>query len=135
MLIRIIQTTYGYRPILPDGKRSHYVIPVRRGDAPIEVEQAEAERLLSLGVAEEVTEKTKTVQKPVETIPAPVDEPEEMNLEAMSFNDLKAHAQSLGIETGKLRSKAALIEAINNAETEEIPFSDLPDLTVEDLID
>ena len=134
MLIRIIQTTYGYRPILPDGKRSHYVIPVRRGDAPIEVEQAEAERLLSLGVAEEVTEKTQTVQKPVETIPAPV-EPEEVNLEDMSFNELKAHAQSLGIETGKLRSKAALIEAINNAETEEIPFSDIPDLTAEDLID
>lgn len=135
MLVRIIQTTYGYRPILPDGKRSHYVIPVRRGDAPIEVEQAEAERLLSLGVAEEVTEKTQTVRETTETVPTPAEKPPKMNLEDMSFNELKAHAQSLDIETGKLRSKVALIEAINNAETEEIPFSDLPDLTAEDLID
>ena len=133
MLIRIIQTTYGYRPILPDGKRSHYVIPVRPGSAPIEVEQAEAERLISIGVAEEVKEMSAAVLE--ETAPAPVEEPAEMNLEEMSFNELKTYAQGLGIETGKLRSKASMIEAINHAETEAIPFDDLPDLTAEDFVD
>ena len=54
MLVKIISGTYGHRPILPNGQKSHYVIPVRAGEAPIDVEEAEGERLIGLGVAEAV---------------------------------------------------------------------------------
>jgi len=50
-----------------------------------------------------------------------------IDLEAMSFMELKLKAQSMGIETGKLRSKTALIEAITG--------NDFPDLTPQDVIE
>lgn len=44
--IRIINTIYGHRPA-----GSKYVQPKRAGDPPFEVEDAEAERLVAMGVA------------------------------------------------------------------------------------
>ena len=55
-----------------------------------------------------------------------------IELEAMSFMELKLKAQSMGIETGKLRSKTALIEAITAAEN---PGDDFPVLTPQDVIE
>ena len=54
MLIHVINGTYGHRPILPDGKRSEYVVPTTRSDPPIDVDEKEAQRLVNAGVAEYV---------------------------------------------------------------------------------
>lgn len=127
MLVKIISGTYGHRPILPNGQKSHYVIPVRAGEAPIDVDKAEADRLIGLGVAEAVqAEKIKAPkQEPVET--APEAESEGADLESMSFNELKAFAQEQGIDVSGIRSKAGLIEAIS-AEAEEAPTFDAQDV-------
>ena len=116
MLVKIISGTYGHLPILPNGQKSHYVIPVRAGEAPIDVENAEGERLIGLGVAEAVqAEKIKALkQEPVEK--APEAENEGVSLEEMSFNELKALAQENGVDVSGIRSKSGLIEAINAAE-------------------
>ena len=126
MLVKIISGTYGHRPILPNGQKSHYVIPVRAGEAPIDVEKAEGERLIGLGVAEAVqAEKIKALkQEPVEK--APEAENEGVSLEEMSFNELKALAQENGVDVSGIRSKSGLIEAINAAE--EAPSVDAQDV-------
>ena len=126
MLVKIISGTYGHRPILPNGQKSHYVIPVRPGEAPIDVTEAEGERLIGLGVAEAVqAEKIKAPkQEPVEK--APEAENEGVSLEDMSFNELKALAQENGVDVSGIRSKSGLIEAINAAE--EAPSFDAQDV-------
>lgn len=126
MLVKIISGTYGHRPILPNGQKSHYVIPVRAGEAPIDVEEAEGERLIGLGVAEAVqAEKIKAPkQEPIEK--APEAENEGVSLEEMSFNELKALAQENGVDISGIRSKSGLIEAINAAE--EAPSFDAQDV-------
>ena len=126
MLVKIISGTYGHRPILPNGQKSHYVIPVRAGEAPIDVTEAEGERLIGLGVAEAVqAEKIKAPkQEPVEK--APEAENEGTRLEDMSFNELKAIAQETGVDVSGIRSKSGLIEAINAAE--EVPSFDAQDV-------
>lgn len=126
MLVKIISGTYGHRPILPNGQKSHYVIPVRAGEAPIDVEKAEGERLIGLGVAEAVqAEKIKAPkQEPVEK--APEAENEGVSLDEMSFNELKALAQENGVDVSGIRSKSGLIEAINAAE--EAPSFDAQDV-------
>lgn len=68
MLIQIINGTYGHRPTLFGGKRSDYVVPVTRNDPPIDVDEKEAERLVSAGVAEYVH------GEHVATAPAPSDD-------------------------------------------------------------
>lgn len=62
-------------------------------------------------------------------------EHEIIDLEAMTYNELKAMAQDMGIETGKLKSKAAMIEAITQAMPGLPADDDLPDLTPQDVID
>ena len=126
MLVKIISGTYGHRPILPNGQKSHYVIPVRAGEAPIDVTEAEGERLIGLGVAEAVqAEKIKAPkQEPVEK--ASEAENEGTRLEDMSFNELKALAQENGVDVSGIRSKSGLIEAINAAE--EAPSFDAQDV-------
>lgn len=132
MLIKIINTTYGHRPILPNGQKSHYVIPVRPGEPPIEVEQAEGERLIALGVAAEVTPEKITAQEPEAPEGASEAKTEGTALEDMSFNDLKALAQENGIDIAGIRSKAGLIEAITAAQDPEDGF---PTLDAQDVID
>jgi len=51
MLIVIINGTYGHRPRLINGELSPFVVPVRPGDAPIEVDDEKAERLIRTGIA------------------------------------------------------------------------------------
>lgn len=132
MLIKIINTTYGHRPILPNGQKSHYVIPVRPGNPPIEVEQAEGERLIAMGVAAEVTPEKITAQEPEAPEGASEAQTEGTALEDMSFNDLKALAQENGIDIAGIRSKAGLIEAITAAQDPEDGF---PALDAQDVID
>lgn len=127
MLVRIISGTYGHRPILPNGKKSHYVIPVKAGEAPIDLDKAEADRLIGLGVAEAV--KTEENKAPETEAPEGASESktEGLSLEEMSFNELKTLAQEKGIDIGGIRSKAGLVEAIT-AEAEELPSFDAQDV-------
>lgn len=53
-LIHIINGTYGHRPVLPNGKRSPYVVPTTRQDPPIEVDDEKARELVEGGIAEYV---------------------------------------------------------------------------------
>ncbi len=65
-LIKIINGTYGYRPA-----KSKFVEPKQAGDPPFDVEDGEAERLVSLGVAAYVRDTTieNKPEKPVATPP------------------------------------------------------------------
>ena len=161
MLIQITNGTYGHTPILPDGRKSRYVVPVNRKTGPIDVEPEEAARLVEAGVAEYVTDEPAKAAKapeapaeePADEEPeAPAEEPvaEELeapaeetvtghldgtDLESMTFAELKALAQDMGIETGKIKSKAAMIEAITAVEVEAPADEDLPELNAEDVVD
>ena len=141
MLIKIISGTYGHRPLLPNGKRSPYLNPVKAGGPPIEVDDAEAERLFALGVAEKADpEENKAPEaKAAEKAPEAAGEPitghlDGVDLESMSFNDLKALAKDIGIDAGKIKSKAGLIQAITEVEVES-PAEELPAFDAEDVVD
>lgn len=117
----------------------------------VEVDDAVGKEFIRLKAAEEVM-----LSQPETVRNAPPDEnpngntPEDENgqnssitghldgtdLEDMSFADLKALAQDMGIETGKIRSKSAMIEAISSVEV-EVPSEedDLPDLSPQDVVD
>lgn len=119
--------------------------------ATLDVPDNLAKRLICLKAAEEVL-----LSQPEIVRNAPPDEnpngntPEDENgqnspimghldgtdLEDMSFADLKSLAQDMGIETGKIRSKSAMIEAISSVEV-EVPSEDddLPDLSPQDVVD
>ena len=128
MLVKIISGTYGHRPILPNGQKSHYVIPVRAGEAPIEVNDAEGERLIGLGVAEAVQAEKIKAPKAEAAEGASEAETEGVSLEDMSFDDLKALAQEKGIDIKGIRSKAGVIEAINAGAEEAPPAFDAQDV-------
>ena len=133
MLVKIISGTYGHRPILPNGQKSHYVIPVRAGEAPIEVNEAEGERLIGLGVAEAVQAEKIKAPKAEAAEGASEAETEGASLEDMSFNELKALAQEMGLDVGGIRSKAGMIEAITTAQ--EDPGDGFPSLDAQDVVD
>lgn len=147
MLILITNGTYGHSPILPSGKKSPYVVPVNRKSGPIDVEKGEAERLVKAGVAEYVTgtpAKEAKAPEPESSGNAPemeikteteTGDVKGTDLEGMTFSELKALAQEMGIETGKIKSKAAMIQAISEQTEESIPAGDLPDLNAQDVVD
>jgi len=60
---------------------------------------------------------------------------EVIDLEAMTYTELKAMAQEMGINTGKLKSKAQMIEAITQAMPGLPADDELPELTPQDVID
>ena len=62
-------------------------------------------------------------------------EHEIIDLEAMTYTELKAMAQEMGIDTGKLKSKAAMISAITQAMPGIPADDDLPDLAPQDVVD
>ena len=124
----------------------------RNGSSPLwpgcryDVDDDTAQRL----IAQEVAEFEEISARPAPADRIPRENPPEKNnapegpsqgetdtadLESMSFADLKAMAKGMGIETGKFRSKVALIEAIR-AKRQEMPADDeLPDLTPQDFVD
>jgi hypothetical protein len=121
----------------------------KNGTAPLypggvfDVDDALAKRLVAQETAEfaEISARpARAASIPSENPPESVNAPEGLtegenaiDLEAMSFMELKLKAQSMGIETGKLRSKTALIEAITA--TENPGDDDFPDLTPQDVIE
>ena len=95
--IRIIAGTYGFKP-----KGSSRIIGKDSQSEPFEVENAEAERLIRLGVAEIVS--LREAEKPCK-------DDDESN---MSFAQLKARAAELGVDISGIRSKSGVSEAIQN---------------------
>ncbi|WP_050697994.1 hypothetical protein [Anaeromassilibacillus senegalensis] len=129
--IKIINGIYGYRP---DG--SKIVIPVKAGEV-VEVSEEEAARLISLGVAacdDKAPPEFPAIPvampgesgngEPVGENPSDVnDGPEEReeahfkeHLEEWTNAELKELAENMCIDTAKLKTKAALINAIRSIE-------------------
>jgi len=129
MLVKIISGTYGHRPILPNGKKSHYVIPVTVGMPPIEVEEAEGTRLIGLGVA--VKAEAKDTKAPVMKA---VDESSEAVSEDaiyttdMSQAELRAAMDAAGLPYDGRTTKKQMVAALNAAD-------EAPVLEVEDVVD
>ena len=108
------------------------VITKDRMSEPFELEDAEAKRLVSLGVAEIITEGVATGGNGEETNPPSVNPSNDENgsngeneggndidghldaeqLEEMTIKELKALAEDMGIDTGKFKVKAEYIQAI-----------------------
>ena len=140
MKIEIISGSYGWR-------KTKDAMPklVERGGV-CEVDEAEARRLVALGVAaivHEADEAPVASSSTVESGDTPcADMPSEENgaeahldaeqLQEMTVAQLKELAAELGIETAKLRKKDDLIAAIVAVPVEpgeEISEDDLPDLS------
>lgn len=90
--------------------------------------------MVERGVAEEISSARKiqpgnisagkTPSENPPAIPNAQNEPSEGEndeLESMSFNELKALAKEMGIETGKIKSKAGMIQAIHEAGAADQP--------------
>ena len=58
-----------------------------------------------------------------------------MDLNGMSFNDLKALARDLGIETGKIKSKAGMIQAITAVQAEPTDDDQPPVFDAQDVVE
>ena len=128
MKVKIIAGVYGYRD------QNGFLKPKGEGEV-IDIDDTEAERLIELGVASAVEPVA-----PQDSIPDVFDDSEgytthdesedeeESVSEAtddeyvdyndMSFEELKESAELLGIDTSKLRSKKAVIKAIEDLSTE-----------------
>ena len=148
MKIKIINGSYGHHPVLANGERSHYVVSVNSRSLPIDVDEAEAARLVGLGVAkyvpdeaEETTEAAPTAQTeiaPTETQKGSQtpknasddDAGEEADYTAdMTLAELKAAMDAHGLKYTGRTSKAQMVEALNALN------EDAPVLTTEDVVD
>lgn len=140
MKIKIIAGTYGYHEIVKDeqgtvlkdekGNVRTKLRPKNKGDV-IEVDDEEAKRLVDMNIAEYIEEASEStdmvgseaspVMDPAEEVPEGSDtdsEGEELDLDNMTVEQLKARANEMGIKTSKLRTKKDLIDAINEASVE-----------------
>ena len=128
MKVKIIAGVYGYRD------RNGFLKPKGEGEV-IDIDDTEAERLIELGVASAVEPVASQDSIPDafddsegDTTPDESEAEEEAVSEAtddeyvdyndMSFEELKESAELLGIDTSKLRSKKAVIKAIEDLSTE-----------------
>lgn len=122
-MIRIIKGVYGY--VTPNG----IVKPKTGKDGPFELTVEQEARLVRLGVAayvvpevpaededeaENEPENKEHENEPVEPVETGNLDPEQ--LKELTNAELKELAEEMGIDTGKLRTKALLIEAITAAE-------------------
>lgn len=125
LTVKIISGTYGC-------KIKGRIVPKDFTSEPFELEDAEAKRLVSLGVAEIITEGVATGGNGKETNPPSVNPSNDENgsngenegenditghldaeqLEEMTIKELKALATDMGIDTGKFKVKADYIQAI-----------------------
>lgn len=97
----------------------------RPTDGAFTAERETEERLVALGAAFFVGENrteaenasNRNESKPKQAPEAaPVEESDGEDIEAMSYTELKEYAQSLGIDTGRLRSRSAILNAIEETE-------------------
>ena len=119
-MIKIIKGSYGLRC-------GSHVEAIHSGSY-IEIGKDKEERLVRLGVAvyvaDDVTDTQQPIEAPVETQDKVVDEFPEYN-ETMSLADLKKVAEAYGIDASSMRSKKAVIEAIEAAN--DLPAFDAAD--------
>lgn len=120
-------------------------IKAKDGRSPIwpgsvaEVDDHEGKLMVERGVAEEISSARKiqpgnisagkTPSENPPAIPNAQNEPSEGEndeLESMSFNELKEMAKGLGIDTGKIKSKAGMIAAIEDVATGIPADGDVP---------
>lgn len=122
MKVKIIVGAYGYRPA-----GSSYVTPIFQGEI-CEVDESEGEYLIRTGAAvkaeaaesgPEPTVPDVLDASPMDNLSEDMEDEETVSvmpdmdyLESLSFDELKAYAAKLGIDTKKLRSKLAIREAI-----------------------
>ena len=128
MKIKIVAGVYGYRD------QNGFLKPKGEGEV-IDIDDTEAERLIGLCVASSVEPVASQDSIPDvfcdsegDTTPDESEAEEEACSEAtddeyvdyndMSFEELKESAKLLGIDTSKLRSKKAVIKAIEDLSTE-----------------
>lgn len=128
MKIKIVAGVYGYRD------QNGFLKPKGEGEV-IDIDDTEAERLIELGVASAVELVASQGSIPDafddsegDTTPDESEAEEEAVSEAtgdeyvdyndMSFEELKESAELLGIDTSKLRSKKAVIKAIEDLSAE-----------------
>lgn len=128
MKVKIIAGVYGYRD------QNGFLKPKGEGEV-IDIDDTEAERLIGLGVASSVEPVASQDSIPDAfddsegyTTPDESEAEEEAVSEAtddeyvdyndMSFEELKESAELLGIDTSKLRSKKAVIKAIEDLSAE-----------------
>ena len=125
LTVKIISGTYGC-------KIKGRIVPKDLTSEPFELEDAEAKRLVSLGVAEIITEGVATGGNGKETNPPSVNPSNDENgsngenegenditghldaeqLKEMTIKELKALAEDMGIDTGKFKVKDDYIQAI-----------------------
>ena len=125
LTVKIISGTYGC-------KIKGRIVPKDLTSEPFELEDAEAKRLVSLGVAEIITEGVATGGNGEETNPPSVNPSNEENgsngenegendivghldaeqLREMTNKELKALAEDMGIDTSKMKVKDDYIQAI-----------------------
>ena len=128
MKVKIVAGVYGYRD------QNGFLKPKGEGEV-IDIDDTEGERLIELGVASAVEPVASQDSIPDvfddsegDTTPDESEAEEEAVSEAtddeyvdyndMSFEELKESAKLLGIDTSKLRSKKAVIKAIEDLSTE-----------------
>ena len=87
---------------------------------PVEFPAEVEKRLVSSGVAEYVIEEPEPVEAPIQSRPEPPEEGEPDLLSDMSFDELKALASEMGIDTKGMRSKASVIAAIEEAKPPDL---------------
>jgi len=134
--IKIINGTYGFRPNPPA------VEPKTPDDGPFFVEDAEADRLVTLKVAVIVDGTAAPAADPAPQDPAPADQDTLVYNEDMKLDELKDVARSVGAtedELKSLRSKKDVIALINEivagegeADTEDEDPEDAPDVSAAD---
>lgn len=125
LTVKIISGTYGC-------KIKGRIVPKDLTSEPFELEDAEAKRLVSLGVAEIITEGVATGGNGEETNPPSVNPANDENgsngenegeneivghldaeqLREMTNKELKALAEDMGIDTSKMKVKDDYIQAI-----------------------
>lgn len=109
MLVKILAGTYGYRD--ENGR----LRPKNKGDVA-NVDEAEATRLIEIGIAE-ASDLPFSESLDIEMDNTDIDVPESkeddaVNLEDMSFEQLKEVAERMGINTSKYRTKKTLLVAV-----------------------
>lgn len=146
--VKIIYGTYGY-------KTNGHIVPKDSNDEPFLLDNAEAERLVSLGVAKIIANdvatdrggEKATIQSitPSNASNRSNDENEggndiagfldERQLKEMTNKELKALAEDMGIETARLKTKNDYIRAIVSIEvsvsTDNENIENPPDLSLE----
>lgn len=123
-LVKIIKGTYGHW----DGKT---VVAKNADSEPFDLDEKKAQRIIGLGVAQYVQEKTTTAMKEQSAEEeSEIIEPDVSELEKLTVMELKKIAGEYGIAYEKTSKKAELIQAIQRVAV-EAPVFDAAEAVIE----